>query len=95
MIAILISSSQAIPLRYQIYQGYKFKMIANTPATILVSYSVRNEAACLVLCQSELCTAVAFNKEGKTCMVNKYGRIILEVDSGSSVSIKRMRFTQV
>ena len=90
LLAILVSSSRAIQVRYQIYQGYKFKVIANTPATLLVSYSVLHEAACLALCKSELCTAVAFNKDSKTCTVNKYGRIILELDSGSSAWIKRM-----
>ena len=90
LMVILIPSSHAIQFNYQIYKGYKFKMIANTPATLLVSYSVLHEAACLALCKSELCTAVAFNKDSKTCTVNKYGRIILEIDSGSTVWIKRM-----
>ena len=90
LLAILSFSSDAIQAKYQIFEGYKFKMIANTPATLLVSYSAVHEAACLALCKSELCTAVAFNKESKTCTVNKYGRIILELDSGSSAWIKRM-----
>ena len=67
-------------------------MIVNTQATLLVFYSVLQEASFLAschLCKSALCTGVAFNKDTTTCTVNKYGRIILEVDSASSVWIKR------
>ncbi len=88
---LLISIIRGPQVQYQIYMGFKIKEIANITRSALTKYfNINIEGQCLNLCMDEMCKALAFHKLSRICVIAKYGRIILEQDSGTCAWIKSM-----
>ena len=71
---------------------YKIKEIANTQ---LLASEVRKkvlcEAACASYCKDPICSGITYYEGSQECVLNRYGRIILDADSTAITWVKRMQ----
>ena len=70
---------------------YKIKEIANTQHLALeVRKKVVCEAECASYCKDPICSAFTYYEGSQECVLNRYGRIMLDADSSAITWVKRM-----
>ena len=91
LLVVYLSIQASCGILYMIIPKYKIKEIANTEHLALeVRKKVVCGAACASYCKDPICSGFTYYEGSQECVLNRYGRIILEADSAAITWVKRM-----